>query len=72
MVSQTEKQKLIEERHRRIKENLELIKERVVVFSGKGGVGKTTVAVNLAYALMKRGNSVGLLDGDITGPNVPK
>jgi Mrp family chromosome partitioning ATPase len=72
MVSQTEKQRIVEERHRRIKENLASIKERVVVFSGKGGVGKTTVAVNMAYALMKRGNRVGLLDGDISGPNVPK
>jgi len=70
--AQTEKQNAIEERHQRIKENLASIKERIVVFSGKGGVGKTTVAVNLAYALMKRGSNVGLLDGDITGPNVPK
>jgi Mrp family chromosome partitioning ATPase len=62
----------MEQRHQRIQENLTTIKERIVVFSGKGGVGKTTVAVNLAYALMKRGNDVGLLDGDITGPNVPK
>jgi len=45
---------------------------RIVVFSGKGGVGKTTVAVNLSYALASRGLAVGLLDADITGPNVPK
>jgi ATP-binding protein involved in chromosome partitioning len=43
---------------------------RIVVFSGKGGVGKTTVAVNLAFALAKRGLAVGLLDADVTGPNV--
>jgi ATP-binding protein involved in chromosome partitioning len=41
------------------------------VASGKGGVGKTTVAVNLALALVKMGNRVGLLDADVYGPNVP-
>jgi Mrp family chromosome partitioning ATPase len=49
---------------------LETISQRIVVFSGKGGVGKTTVAVNLAYALVDRGLRVGLLDADVTGPNV--
>jgi Mrp family chromosome partitioning ATPase len=48
------------------------IKHVIVVASGKGGVGKTTVAINIAVSLAKRGNKVGILDADITGPNVPK
>jgi ATP-binding protein involved in chromosome partitioning len=47
------------------------IKSLVAVASGKGGVGKTTIAVNLALALAKFGNKVGLLDADVYGPNVP-
>lgn len=69
---QEEQRKLIEEQGKQIDEAMHRIKHRVVVFSGKGGVGKTTVAVNLAYALANRGRRVGLLDADITGPNVPQ
>lgn len=47
------------------------VKHLVAVASGKGGVGKTTVAVNLALALAHEGHAVGLLDLDIYGPNVP-
>ena len=47
------------------------VKNLVAVASGKGGVGKTTVAVNLAIALKNMGGSVGLLDADVYGPNVP-
>jgi ATP-binding protein involved in chromosome partitioning len=47
------------------------VKNVLAIASGKGGVGKSTVAVNLAVALARDGASVGLLDADITGPNVP-
>src|ERR1700719_4553057 len=47
------------------------VKNLVAVASGKGGVGKTSVAVNLALALKRMGASVGLLDADVYGPNVP-
>jgi ATP-binding protein involved in chromosome partitioning len=47
------------------------VKNLVAVASGKGGVGKTTVAVNLAIALKNMGSTVGLLDADVYGPNVP-
>lgn len=47
------------------------VKYLIAVASGKGGVGKTTIAVNLALALSKLGHKVGLLDADVYGPNVP-
>jgi Mrp family chromosome partitioning ATPase len=48
------------------------VKHVILVLSGKGGVGKSTVAVNLAFALANHGRKVGLLDLDFHGPNVPK
>jgi len=50
---------------------VEGVKNVIAVGAGKGGVGKTTVAVNLAVALAQRGSRVALLDGDMYGPNVP-
>jgi ATP-binding protein involved in chromosome partitioning len=72
METQAARLEAVAEQGRRIQENLQGVRERIVVFSGKGGVGKTTVAVNLAFALAKKGNRVGLLDADVTGPDVPK
>ncbi len=60
------------ETEKRIAEKMKKIKHKLMVLSGKGGVGKTTVAVNLAATLALRGFKVGLLDADIHGPNVPK
>jgi ATP-binding protein involved in chromosome partitioning len=51
---------------------LDNVKHKIVVMSGKGGVGKSTVAVNLSIAVSMRGVEVGLLDCDIHGPSIPK
>lgn len=56
----------------RLTETLSGIKHKLVVMSGKGGVGKSTVAVNLAVGLSLRGKKTGLLDTDLHGPSVPK
>jgi len=48
------------------------VKNIVAVASGKGGVGKTTLAVNLAVALQQMGAAIGLMDADVYGPNVPR
>src|SRR5204862_47001 len=53
------------------KQPLPTVKNVIAVGAGKGGVGKTTVAVNLAIALAKCGSRVGIIDGDTYGPNVP-
>jgi Mrp family chromosome partitioning ATPase len=60
------------EEDQKILEKLKDIKHIIVVMSGKGGVGKSTVAANLAIALATKGKKVGLLDMDLTGPNIPK
>ena len=55
-----------------IRENMKDVKHKIVVLSGKGGVGKTTIATNLAMSFAKKGFKAGILDVDIYGPNVPK
>jgi Mrp family chromosome partitioning ATPase len=60
------------QRKMRISKMDEGIKHKVMVLSGKGGVGKSTVATGLALSLARQGKKVGLMDIDITGPNVPK
>ena len=70
--SEEELRKQREQAEQAIERAMDRIGTRIVVFSGKGGVGKTTVAVNLAFSLAQRGIRTGLLDADVTGPNVPQ
>ena len=58
--------------HKKVSETLNKIKNRILVFSGKGGIGKSTIAVNLGLSLSKRQLKAGLLDVDIHGPNLAK
>lgn len=60
------------EQDERLAQRMKLIKHKIVVMSGKGGVGKSTVAVNIARALGAKGYQVGIMDTDIHGPNVAK
>ncbi|MDO9542706.1 MAG: iron-sulfur cluster carrier protein MrpORP [Kiritimatiellia bacterium] len=55
-----------------MQERLAHIKHKIMVLSGKGGVGKSTVAANIAFSLMRAGKHIGLLDVDIHGPSIPK
>ncbi len=59
------------EEDKKIEETLSKIKYKIAVLSGKGGTGKTTVTVNIAQALSDKGYKIGVLDADVTGPNIP-
>ncbi len=61
-----------EQEQKQLNDTLKKIKHKIIVLSGKGGVGKSTVAVNLAASLAAQGHKTGLLDVDIHGPSVPK
>ena len=56
----------------KLKDRMGKIKHKIAIISGKGGVGKSTVTVNLAVAFAQKGFKVGVLDADIHGPSVPK
>jgi ATP-binding protein involved in chromosome partitioning len=56
----------------RVRDQLKRIQHKLLVMSGKGGVGKSSVATYLAYGLARRGHRVGLLDVDLHGPSIPR
>ena len=57
---------------RKLTRSMAMIGKKILVLSGKGGVGKSTIAVNLAVELARQGNQVGLLDVDLHGPSIPR
>lgn len=71
------KEQSAEHRHpqanmQKLQDNMAAIGSKILVLSGKGGVGKSTVAVNIAAELARKGNKVGLLDVDLHGPSIPR
>jgi len=68
----TEQKKEEEDRDKELKKRMSRIKHKIIVMSGKGGVGKTSVSVNLSYTLALTGRDVGLVDIDLHGPNIAK
>jgi len=61
-----------EDQDKELKNRMSRIKHKIIVMSGKGGVGKTSVSVNLSYALALTGREVGIVDIDLHGPNIAK
>lgn len=70
--SKKDQEKKMKEDQEKVTQTLSRIKNRLLVFSGKGGVGKSTVAANLGLAFARKGKKVGILDVDIHGPNMAK
>jgi len=66
------KQAMMQAQDEEIKEKLKDFKNKLLVMSGKGGVGKSTVAAYLAVGLAKKGHQVGLMDVDLHGPSIPR
>lgn len=66
------KNPVLDQQDKKIKERLAQIENKIMVMSGKGGVGKSTISINLAIGLSLQNFYVGLLDVDLHGPNVPK
>jgi len=72
MATLKEKSVILDQQDKRVREQLSKIKHKIMVMSGKGGVGKSTVAVNIAVGLSLQDFMVGLLDVDLHGPSIPK
>ena len=72
MSQQINSKEFEEKKEKLFKQNIERIRRKIVVASGKGGVGKSTVSVNIAYGLALNGYKVGLLDIDVHGPSIAK
>ncbi|MEE8400585.1 MAG: Mrp/NBP35 family ATP-binding protein [Candidatus Hydrothermarchaeaceae archaeon] len=72
MESESEVVRQVTEQMQRVKDRMSKVEHKIAVMSGKGGVGKSVVTVNLALAMAQQGYKVGILDADINGPCVPK
>jgi Mrp family chromosome partitioning ATPase len=70
--SAAKKEKAKSDQDAHVTESLQKIKNKLIVMSGKGGVGKTSVSVNLGIALADKGYKVGIMDVDLHGPDVPR
>ncbi|MBI3990500.1 MAG: Mrp/NBP35 family ATP-binding protein [candidate division NC10 bacterium] len=70
-IKRSEVVRQVEDQIARVRARMDRVRHKVAVMSGKGGVGKSLVTVNLAVALMERGEEVGILDADLNGPSIP-